>query len=851
MKLAEKIIRFFFRDENETKLGDFIEIYTVRKESEGKLKAFFWLWFQVFSSIPKLLDNKIYWEGTMLISYFKVAMRNLIRNKLYSFINLSGLSVGISCCLLIMLWCLHELSYDQFHTNVDRSYRVYEKVSYPTAPDFFHTSTPNPLVPALKERFPEVEFATRIQESFPIPVSYKEKKINQSGIRFVDNDFFYIYDYPLIYGDKSKLLTDPFSVVLTKKAAEKYFGDENPTGKVIRFNNEHDLMVTGVLENLPDNTYLDFEMLLHFNGVKLFFNRKLDSWINNSSGTTITLKEGTDSQVFGEKIYSLISEYSDVQNIKLLLQPLGDTYLYTLTGEQGKITYVYIFGLIGIFVLLIACINFMNLSTAKSVQRSKEIGLRKAVGVRKGQLIWQFLGESVFSAFLAALIGYVISCLLIPVFNNITGKHFELGVLLQPEIFLFLFVIIIVTGLVSGIYPALYLSSFDPKMILSGTFNVGKKSSKFRQILTVAQFAISIVLIIATLVISNQIDYVRQINLGYDKDHLLCIELSGDSGKKYEALRNELIKNKDIVNITRSNRQMRSTSNSTSAFRWEGKDPSEKIRMNFAFVDHHFFETMKIDIIEGKGFTEKYQDLTEENVEYILNEEAVKRTGLTDPVGKTFNLGGGYKGTIKGVVRDFHFSSLKNKIRPIVIVQNVSETYYLFVRFNTRDIENLLGEINLAWSKVNPDIPLDYSFMDTILDKLYKSEVQSKKIFNNFSVLAIFIACLGLIGMASYIVERKNKEISIRKVLGASVKNIMLKQIKDFLKLIICANLIAIPVAYFLMEKWLTNFAYRTNLGIDLFLTAAVATIIIAVFTVSFQLLKASMKNPVEMLRTE
>lgn len=845
------MIFFFFRDKNETKVGDFLEMYNLQRRSVGKLKAFFWLWLQVLSSIPKILDNKIYWGGDMLANYLKVAFRNLIKNKLYSFINIIGLSVGISCCLFLLLWCVHELSYDRFHHNSERSYIVYEKVINKDSPAYCHTSTPHPLIPLFKAEFPEVEFATRMQHYFETPVSYKEKRINQSGILFIDNDFFNIYNFPLIYGKKRNLLTDPFSVVITEKASKRYFGNKNPVGEIIQFNNQYDVKVTGVLKNLPDNTKFNFEMLLPLKSTKQFIGQNLESWVKNNPQASITLKAGTNVDDFKKKIYSLISKYTNNESTKLLIQPIKDSYLYELQGKNGNITYVYIFGLIGLFILLIACINFTNLSTARSLQRSKEIGLRKVVGVRKGQLIGQFLGESVLSASLATLLGILISYLLIPLFNDITGKYLDFSVLLSQKILFFLIGITFITGLVSGIYPSLYLSSFDPKLVLSGVFKTGKKGSGFRNVLTVVQFTVSVVLIIATLVVSYQLDYVREIDLGYEKDKIIRVNLSGNSNSNFSVFRNELIKNENIIDVSRSNRRMTSTSNSTEGFTWPGKNPHTRIRMNFAFTDYHFINTMGLKLIAGKNFSKKYIRHTKENNEVILNEEAVRRTGLKDPVGKAFNWGSKHKGIIKGVVKDFHYSSLKNKIIPMVIMNNTIYVYYSYVRFSGSNLQEVTEAVKNAWTKANPNIPIEFGFMNETLDNLYKNEIRIKKIFNNFAFLAIFIACLGLIGMASYTVERKSKEISIRKVMGATIINLMVKYIKDFLKWIVIANVIAIPVAYFLMEKWLAGFAYRTEIGLEIFIITGLITLVIAAVTVSFQLLKATLENPVKILRTE
>ncbi|MFA8343661.1 MAG: ABC transporter permease [Rhodothermaceae bacterium] len=851
MKLAEKIIRLFFKDENDTKLGDFLEMYHLQCESDGKLRAFFWLWIQIFTSIPKLLDNKIYWGGAMLINYLKITIRNLTRNKLYSFINLSGLSVGISCCLLLVLWCVHELSYDKFHHNSERSFVVFEKLLYPDAPPISHMSTPHPLAPLFKSEYPEVEYATRIQFHFETPIAYKDKRVNQSGILFVDNDFFHIYNYPLISGDKEKLLTDPFSVVLTESTAKKYFGDENPIGKVFQFSNNHNVTVTGVLKNLPDNTVWDFEMLFAMEGARQLIGQRMDIWGNNNPRTSVTLRSGTNINDFEKKIYSLLSQYTNTDNTKLMLQPIKDSYLYELEGEDGNITYVYIFALIGFFILLIACINFMNLSTARSLQRAKEIGLRKAVGVRKSQLVTQFLGESVFSAFIAMVLGFVISYLLLPLFNDITGKQFDFSILFSAEVLIFLAGITLITGLISGIYPALYLSSFDPKLVLSGVFKTGKKGSGFRHVLTVVQFTISVVLIIATFVVSYQLDYIHKLDLGYDKDKLIRVNLSGNSNSNFTSFRNELIKNNDIVDVTRSNRRMTSTSNSSEGFSWPGKDPQSIVRMNFTFADYHYLNTMGFELIEGSDFTQKYIERALENTEIILNEEALRRMGLEDPIGKELSWGPTFKGVIKGIVKDFHYSSLKDEIIPMVIMNNYRNVYYSFIKFSGNDLSEVVEEVKTAWAKTNPDIPITFSFMDETLERLYKNEIRIKKIFNNFAFLTIFIACLGLIGMASYTVERKSKEISIRKVLGASVNNLMMKYVREFLKWIVFANLIAIPLAYYLMEKWLTGFAYRMEISFDIFLITGGITILIAAVTVSFQLLKAALGNPVEILRAE
>ena len=785
----------------------------------------------------------------MFKNYFKTTLRNLKRHKGYSFINITGLALGIACTILILLWVQDELSYDRFNKSADQIYRVVKYSDY--GGDILHVAlTPGPLARAMKEELPEVLKATAFDFAGGI-ARYKDRLFSDVKVASVEPNFFEIFSYPLIMGDPETALSDKNSIIITKRLAERIFGSEDPMGKVLNFNKTYDYEVTGIMEDIPRNSHLQFECVIPFKKLEEF-GRSVNNWKPNSFYTYIMLRKGVSEKEFNKKILNFKREhYPDCRDF-LYLQPLTKIHLYSDLGYDisghGDIKYVIIFSLVAGFVLLIACINFMNLTTARSGNRAKEVGLRKVVGATRKGLILQFFSESVMMSFIALILAVLMVSLLLPFFNELSGKQLNLNTHGNISILCGLLMITLVTGLFSGSYPALLLSSFHPVKVLKGTLKAGAKSSLFRKILVVTQFTLSVFLIISTLVVSSQLHYIRTMKLGFEKQHLIYTNIPFEYETKYESLKNELLKNAEITNVTR----MRSfpTSdhvNSYSDLSWEGKNPEYKYLFCIHDVGYDFFKTFGMTMAEGRSFSRELQ--TDEGA-YILNEKAVEVMGIQNPVGKMF-AEGERSGQIIGVVRNFHFKSLKKQIEPLVFRLPLHHARIVFIKVSSTNVINTLRNVEKIWKKYVPDNPIDFRFLDDDYDRLYRSESRMGTLFGYFTLLAIFIAGLGLFGLASFMAQQRTKEIGIRKALGASVSRIFILLSREFLILIVISNTVAWPFAYYFMKNWLQNFSYHTDIKLIAFMVSFVLSIIVTLLTVSYQSFKAALANPVDSLRYE
>ena len=795
------------------------------------------------------LTHELRWRLAMFTNYLKIAIRNLAKYKGYSFINISGLTIGITCCLLIVLWVHDELSYDRFHDHASTLHRVVENQNY--ADGVFPVAvTPTPLAPTLKQDFPEIINATRLYFTGRL-ISYQGASFYETDIAVVDPAFLKMFTFPVVKGDANTLLDDPFSVVVSEDIARKYFGEDNPIGKILRFNDEHDLTVTGVVKNAPHNSHLRFTMLVPFTFYESL-GGNMENWRSNWLYTYVQLQNGVRAEDVDPKIVDVIKQNNERSVTDLYLQPVTRIHLHSDftadIGGHGDIQYVYIFSVIALFVLLIACINFMNLSTARSANRAKEVGMRKVFGARRTHLIRQFYGESLVISFIALLMGLLLIVLLLPAFNDLSQKQLSLGIVTHWPILAGLLGITLFTGIFAGSYPALFLSSFRPVKVLKGTVRAGTKSALFRSVLVVTQFALSIFLIIGTGVIYTQLDYIRNKKLGFDKEHLIYIRMRGDIGQAYDALKSALTQNPNILGVTAASGLPTYIGSSSSGFDWEGKNPDDAILMHYNLVDFDYFETLKIEMAQGRSFSRAFPSDTASAV--IVNEEAVRVMGLESPLEAHFEAGED-EVNIVGVVKDFHFKPMDTKIEPIVIALNPENTNFMFIRVHPTDLSATLAYLEETWKTVIPDYPFDYNFLDEAYDRIYRAEENLGRLVNYFSLLAIFIACLGLFGLASFTVEQRAREIGIRKVLGASVSGLMVSMCQEFIKLVAVANLLAWPIAYYALRNWLEGFAYRTDIGWGLFALTGVLALIIATVTVSYQAVKAARANPVEVLRYE
>ncbi len=790
----------------------------------------------------------------LIWNYIKTALRSIRRQKGYSFINISGLAIGLTVCMLIVLWVVDEWSFDRFNTNAGRIYRVYRDEAS-TREGSTSALTPPPMAAALKRDFPEVGKSTRFGWWRRSLVTYKDKSFNEPGFRNVDPDFFTMFSFPLVKGNPETVFENTYSVVLTEKTAAKYFGEEDPIGKILTLNNTFDVMVTGVVHNESLNSSLEFDLLSPFEIILKEFAGEVrrDNWGFNSFTTFVMLEQTASAENLNQKLTGYLKKYSDEDTDELALQPLTDIHLFSNLGHdlrnRGDIKYVWIFSALAVFVLLIACVNFMNLTTARSANRAKEVGLRKVVGASRLQLIRQFFGESVLMALFALAIALVLLELLLPLFNSLSGKQLTSAWINNPALLLGFIGLALLTGISSGIYPALFLSSFQPVRILRGTTGSSGANPLFRKVLVIFQFSLSVFLIIGTLIITRQLSYMRNIDLGFNRDHIIHLSIHGELHDKYPALRERFLRNPDILHVTASMALPTDIQSSPGTPMWEGRPPDAKMDIKADFVDYYYIETFEIPLVEGRSFSQEYA--TDPETAFIVNEEAVRRMGLEKPVvGKRFGFWN-IDGQIIGVMKDAHFQSLRQKIEPLVFKMFNSWLRRMYVKFRSDNVPATLASLEKAWKEINLGYPFEYRFLDEDFHDLYKSEARLERIFKSFAVLAVFIACLGLFGLASFIAEQKTKEIGIRKVLGSSTAGIVALLNQDFLKWIAAATLIAWPISYFTMQAWIQKFAYRANIEIWIFLLSAAIGLGVAMLTVSLQTLRAARANPAESLKHE
>jgi putative ABC transport system permease protein len=783
----------------------------------------------------------------MLKNYLKMTLRNLRKHKGYSFINITGLAVGMASTILILLWVQDELSFDRFHRNANRIYRVTDYEKYSNGEEVTFSMNPPALASALKDEYPEIVEAARIRRLSNAVIQYGDKRFSEDGILFADPSFLKIFSFPLVNGNEENALINPQSVVITEKMALKYFGDEHPVGKIIRVDNRLNFLITGVMKDLPTNSHLEFGFVVSFETIKEF-GFPIEGWNSFAHTIYVLLAKRSDYRQVGKKIAGLIKTKQEDAIVTLSLQPLLDIHLRSGNmwgiGGTGDIRYVYIFTVIAGFILLLACINFMNLTTARASNRAKEVGLRKVVGADRKDLIKQFFGESILFAFLSLLIAVILVVEALPFYNTLSGKDLGLDIQNNQIIVILLVGITIITGLVSGSYPALFLSAFKPVSVLKGVLKSGSKSSFMRKILVSFQFSLTIVLIIGTIVINRQLHFIKVQRLGFDKDQVLCLKLPGKLNQKIDLVCTELLKNQKVVDISAVSSPPAQIRRSTIISEWEGNQTGEQFLMYMLSADFDFLNTMEIAMAEGRYFSRKFPADTSTGI--VVNETAVRAMKMENPIGKKL-----LDQNIIGVVKDFHFASLHSRIGPLVIYYNPNEIQNLLIKVKPDDFSQTIKSIEHAWNRVVPGFPFEYSFLDEQIDRLYQAEQRVGKIINTFSILALFIACLGLFGMASFTAEQRTKEVGIRKVHGATVPGIVMLLSREFTRYVLFANIAAWPIAYYAMNKWLQDFAYRIDLTIWPFLLAGLAAFIIALLTVSWQAIRAAMASPVESLRYE
>ncbi|HEV2355601.1 MAG TPA: ABC transporter permease [Puia sp.] len=789
----------------------------------------------------------------MLKNFFKVAFRSLWRQRGYSFLNIFGLAVGMACSLLILLWIRDEEAVDNYHVNGDRLYSVYERQYYDGKIESGHF-TPGVLPDEMKRVLPEVEIASGFNGGDRMTFQVGNKILKEDGAE-AGADFFRMFSYPLLAGNASTALASPAGLAISRKMATAFFGSpEAAIGKAIRNENRRDLTVTAVFEDLPTTTSQRFDYVMNWYAY-LDDNNWAKDWGNNGPQTLLLLRKGVVASRFDKDITHFLDKYNKYQSksfrIELGVQKFGDMYLHSqiVNGKfvGGRIEYVRLFSLVAIFILCIACINFMNLTTARSVKRAKEIGIRKVVGAVRPALIRQFMGEAILLAFISILLAAGIVLLALPAFNQLTGKGIRFP-FASGSFWLSLLALTLFTGILSGSYPALFLSSFQPIRVLKGTLRFSPATAWFRKGLVVFQFMLSIVLIIGTMVVSGQVDYVQSVNLGYNRENLIYIPLEGDLTGKFTLFKDQALQMPGIGEVSRGSQSPTNIENGTLGVDWDGKDPNNTIMFTNEAAGYDFVKTMGLHMVAGRDFSPAFGTDT---VGYVLNEEAAKRIAYKDPIGRRLTFWG-KKGTIIGVVRNFHFNSLHEPIRPLIIRFGEKDDYgNALVRTKPGMTKVALKSLETLCRELNPKFPFTYDFADEQYRNLYKSEEVVHGLANCFAALAIFISCLGLLGLAMFTAEQRTKEFGIRKVLGARVGTLFTLLSKDFLVLVLFAFVLAIPLAGWAMQQWLDNFVYRIGLEWWVFALAGALALLIALATVSFQAVKVALANPVKSLRTE
>jgi len=790
----------------------------------------------------------------MIKNYFKIAFRNLIRQKSFSVLNIAGLAVGMAASILILLWVQNEKSYDRFHRHADQIYRITA-----VATDDFKAAVNAAGMPAaVQAEISSVKKTVRLSHPSKKTFEYGDKKFEEIRGFYVDSTFFDVFSFSLVSGDIKTALQRPDAILLTENLAKKYFGNASALGKTLKIDNEKLLTVTGVLANTPTNSHLQFNYLMPMAAIAQTDSDLInDTWDNFNFYSYLLFDQDFNPSKahllsLEKQINELYSAHVSDQKITFHLQPLTDIHLHSHLqielSENGNSQYVYILFIVAIFILIVACINFMNLSTARSAKRAKEVGLRKVVGAARGQLIGQFLGESILIAFLSLFIAVGLVWLALPAFNDLAGK--ELGIsLFDGKMTLTLISIAFLTGLISGSYPALFLSGFQPVKVLKGRMSLGGRGNLiFRNTLVVLQFAVSIILLIGTVVVYNQLQYIKNMNLGYERSNLLYVPIRGSISNKLDAYKNELAQNPLTANFAFTNIVPTNVMSGSFDVVWEGKDPNTQPVIPNLDVSEHFFKVFQMNMAAGRAFS---KDFKGDSSNYIINEKLVKMMGLSaaEAIGKPIALWGN-KGTIIGVVKNFNFKPIQQAIEPLIMRLN-NYGGNVVIRTQPGTTEATIKALEKMNTTLSPESPFSYGFLDQDLDNLYKGEQRMGSLFNLFALLATFISCLGLYGLSAFMAEQRFREIGVRKVLGATVFSVVYLLSRNFIRLVLIAILIAMPIAWYTIESWLNGFAYRINIGWMVFIASAFTTVAIALLTISYESIKAARSNPVKSLRSE
>ena len=787
----------------------------------------------------------------MFKNYFLVTVRNLKKNSTYSLLNIIGLAVGMTVFILIALYVQYELSFDKHFQNADRIYRVVREG---------RAFTPAPLGAALNVNIPEVESTARIMLRGNTLVSQEQNNFLEDEFYWADPETFEIFSIPFLSGDPKTALNDPFSIVLSQRTANKYFGRANPMGKTLTVSENFEFTVSGVFSDIPDNSHLIMDVVVPYETFFQTTNNDITSWSSNFSYTYFLLREGASPQVMENKISSLIviplfkAEGMKEPYPKMyFVQPITEIHLLSHRMQEIRVNndmkFIVLFSSIAVLILLIACINYMNLATARSLRRGREVGMRKVVGAQKGQLITQFLGESVATAALAMIFSIMMVLMALPAFNNLVERQLSLNPIQNPQIFLGLVFITVFVGLVAGSYPAMKMSGFKPISVLSGAFTRSSKGSTLRNVLVLVQFSITIILIICTIAVRGQLKFIETLDMGYTKEQILTFPARGSSVRQnVQTIKAELLQFSNITAVTTSGSLPNNIDTFTSRD-WTGRNPDVPIPIFYNTADYDFIDLFGIEIVQGRNFSRDFT--SDEAGAFLVNETAVKVAEWESPLGRKLTHWTGATGNIVGVLKDFHLQSLHSPIEPLYVFLDSQSFFNIAIKIESANIPQTIGYVEGVMKKFAPSYPFSYSFFDEMFERAYFTEQRMGRIFGAFAILAIFIACLGLFGLATFAAVQRTKELGIRKVLGASDSKIFLLLSKEFIRWVLLANLFAWPIAYFVMNKWLQNFAYRIHIGIAAFLISGGTALLIAYLTVSYQSIKSARANPMDSLRYE
>jgi putative ABC transport system permease protein len=808
----------------------------------------------------------------MLRNYIKVAFRSLWKSKGYSAINIFGLAIGLATCLLIMLYVMDELGYDKYNEKADRIYRVDSDIKF-GGNHFVLAVAPEPMAPAIKKDYPEVEQSTRMRGYGGFLVKKGNENLQEDNVIYADSTLFSVFTLPMIAGNPTTALVEPRSVVITETIAKKYFNSTDVVGKFLTINDTSNLKITGVIKDIPKQSHFNFNFFVALN--RSVPDWEKNNWLSNNLNTYIVLKKDADPKKLAARLDEMVDKYigpqaADIMKVNLEdFRKSGNHVYYTLTpltsihlhsnktselAGNSSIQYVYIFSAIAIFILLIACINFMNLSTARSSSRAKEVGVRKVLGSMRSNLVSQFLTESILISFIALLLALCAAGLLLPYFNQLSSKELSLGLFSKSWLLPSLIALALVVGLLAGSYPAFFLSAFKPIQVLKGKLATGFKSGWLRSSLVVFQFTISIFLIVGTIVIYRQLNYIRSKNIGYNREQVLVLQNTNALGQQTRTFRDDILRMSGVENATMTGYLPTSGWRSDNPlYPQADMDQKKAVSMQVWYIDDRYIPTLGMQMAQGRNFSTQFPT---DSAGVIINESAAKLLGFKDLANKELYSMDDFPASnltrlkVIGIVKDFNFSSLRDQVTPLAF-RFGTQRASIAARVNTKNMPALIAQLETKWKTMAPGQPFRYTFMDEDFNNLYHSEQRTGKIFISFAVLAIFIACLGLFGLVTYAAEQRTKEIGIRKVLGASVSNIVGMLSKDFLVLVAVSSLIAFPVAWWAMNKWLQDFAYRVDIGWWIFLLAGALAIIVALTTVSFQAIRAALMNPVKSLRTE